>query len=207
MAMIDYDFKYMPSLKPIPLGDGEDSSVWQSITDWRKNARKFMLIEDWYYTLPNGIRIYIPKGFIFDGASVPRFLWPILDPFGILMIPGLIHDFGYRYNFLLDEMGLPIYVNYGQAHFDQIFFEVAKKCNGLFITDKTAWRTLRIFGPIAWKNGRTRSADVYWHINRPIENIWREVMAAFNPSNYYISGKPRNLYIADLVDDDVIELA
>ena len=193
----DYTYDHMPSLKPIPLGGGDEVSWWQSVKDWRKNARKFMVVEDWYYTLPCGTRIMIPKGFIFDGASVPRFLWPLLDPFGILLIPGLIHDFGYRYNFLLNGDGDPIMINAGQKHFDEIFLNVAKKCNGLFITNKMAWRSLRIFGRVAWNNGRKRGADVYWHKRRSINDIWKEVMYAYNPSDYYPSGKPRNVYLAD----------
>lgn len=194
-----YPYGFMPSLKPIPLGGGDDVSWSQSVKDWRKNGRKWMVTENWYYTLPCDTKIMIPKGFIFDGASVPRFLWPLLDPFGILLIPGLIHDFAYRYNFLLDENGMPIMVNAGQKHFDVIFRDVAKKCNGLFLTNNAAYRSLRWFGRYAWEDNRVTSADVFWNKQRSIERIWDEVMISYDPNNYYISGKPRNIYLSEFV--------
>lgn len=46
----------------------------------------------------DGQTITIPAGFISDGASVPRFLWCILDPpiCALTLIPSIIHDFLYR---------------------------------------------------------------------------------------------------------------
>lgn len=44
-----------------------------------------------------GIWFEIPVGFTFDGASVPKPLWSILDADWIdLLIPGLGHDYCYR---------------------------------------------------------------------------------------------------------------
>ena len=49
-------------------------------------------MEDWYFRLPkNKTIIKIPKGFEFDGASIPRPFWWILSPVGLLFIPGLVH--------------------------------------------------------------------------------------------------------------------
>ena len=45
----------------------------------------------------NGKNFIIPKGFKFDGASVPKFLGQFLSPVGVLLIGGLIHDYGYKY--------------------------------------------------------------------------------------------------------------
>ena len=38
----------------------------------------------------------IEKGFEFDGASVPKFLAMWLSPTGVLLMGGLVHDYGYN---------------------------------------------------------------------------------------------------------------
>lgn len=58
-----------------------------------------ILIEHFNYTCPQyGIKVIIRKGFIFDGASIPRIFWSTTgSPFLPQYIgPGLIHDYLYR---------------------------------------------------------------------------------------------------------------
>ena len=44
---------------------------------------------------PGYVRI-VPRGFISDGASVPRLLWPILRPDGLIRAAALVHDYMYK---------------------------------------------------------------------------------------------------------------
>ena len=64
---------------------------------WIFEVRKWELMENWYFTLNDDVQIVINKGFVFDGASIPRPLWAFLSPVGLLLIPGLIHDYGYKF--------------------------------------------------------------------------------------------------------------
>ena len=85
-----------------------EKSIFLRIWRWITSIRKWKLTEDWEFKLPyDEPVIIIPKGFVFDGASIPRPLWGILSPTGLLLIPGLIHDFAYRYDYLwaLDSEG------------------------------------------------------------------------------------------------------
>ncbi|MDD5698499.1 MAG: DUF1353 domain-containing protein [Victivallaceae bacterium] len=41
----------------------------------RRERREVRLLEDVIYILPGDRRILIRKGFVFDGASIPRFFW------------------------------------------------------------------------------------------------------------------------------------
>ena len=50
-----------------------------------------------------GVEYVIPAGFQFDGASVPKFLATFLSPVGVLLMGGLIHDYGYKYATLLKK--------------------------------------------------------------------------------------------------------
>ncbi len=120
-------------------------------------------MENWEYPLPDGgPGIIIPKGFIFDGASIPRPLWGVLSPIGLLLIPGLIHDFGYRYDYLWARDADEILYKYGKGrgqHFwDTIFRSVGKEVNGMAVIDTIAWATLALAGWWAWNGNRKRNA-------------------------------------------------
>lgn len=62
-----------------------------------------ILLKDFIYIDPIWDKIEVPHGFIFDGASIPRFAWSLLGlyPFSSEVVrAGLIHDFLYRKQFL-----------------------------------------------------------------------------------------------------------
>lgn len=72
------------------------------------------LTEDLVYALgeekenePWAIRVTIPKGFVTNFASTPRFLWSIFPPRGRYSRAAILHDFLYRNmfdRFLADAM-------------------------------------------------------------------------------------------------------
>lgn len=77
------------SRKPVEFGDPAQSRIplRPPITPWDK--LNYILLDDW-----RGV----PRGFITDGASLPRLLWRVfghpLDPRTIG--PAICHDFAYR---------------------------------------------------------------------------------------------------------------
>ena len=122
------------------------------------------MLEDWFYTLPNGVKIVVPRGFIFDGASIPRCLWWFLSPIGLLLIPGLVHDYAYRYDKLLDVIGEGVYIDYhansGHRYWDKLFRDVAIQINGPFLAFYLAWITLVLFGGFAWRSNRKKEKEI-----------------------------------------------
>lgn len=108
----------MPKLIPIQIKT-RDKPFLIRIWRWITSIRKWELSEDWEYKLPEDEPvIVIPKGFVFDGASIPRPLWGLLSPTGLLLVPGLIHDFAYRYDYLwaLDSADLRISIRRNQGN-------------------------------------------------------------------------------------------
>ena len=89
----------MPILHPLPLPTRKDNS-WIQTLRWLCESRKWKVHEEWYHTtdaLEGGKKtIVIPKNFVFDGASVPRLFWSLFTPAGLLLVPGLIHDYAYQ---------------------------------------------------------------------------------------------------------------
>jgi hypothetical protein len=84
----------MPMMRPLPMQDGE--------------LRRWLILEDWIWINPNDrFESYgVKKGFIFDGASIPRLFRNILSPTGYLFLAGLIHDHLYQHKFVWT---LPVY--------------------------------------------------------------------------------------------------
>lgn len=86
----------------------------------RGSSRLFKLEKDFNFLSSKGL-ITVPKGFITDGASIPKVFWSIFSPFGEYFKAALIHDWLYSPNnkqftreeadFLLNEgmiiMGVP----------------------------------------------------------------------------------------------------
>ena len=91
----------MPVLEPLPIATEK-----HGLTVWMHSIRTWKIAKNWKYKLPasftrgKDVTIIIPKGFQFDGASIPRPFWGILHPSGLLLIQALVHDFAYRCEFL-----------------------------------------------------------------------------------------------------------
>ncbi|MEE8234214.1 MAG: DUF1353 domain-containing protein [Gammaproteobacteria bacterium] len=144
----------MPKLRPLPVNKRGERRRWEVLEDWTCDF------------LGHGFRYIIPKGFIFDGASIPRLFWNILSPAGYLFMAGLVHDFVYKYRFLytysaiesLDGMERRVIREfYTQKEADCKFEALADKiCMGAHFFTKTAYITLRLFGSTAWKEHRER---------------------------------------------------
>ena len=138
----------MPVLRPLPIktkGQAPLKRVWA----WLKSRRQWELLEDWSYVLADGTVVTIKAGFIFDGASVPRIFWWFLSPVDILLIPALMHDYGYEYGYLPSDKGL-----YGRgkprSFWDKLFLEESKRVNGVIGADYIAWAAVRVGGWYPW---------------------------------------------------------
>lgn len=148
----------MPKMEPIRIetkGEIFLIKIWR----WITHVRSWKLVEDWTYEFEDHT-IVVPKKFEFDGASIPKLLWFILSPTGLLLIPGLIHDFGYRYDYLWasdpssDSGYKKIYINKGQKFWDHLFYKVGKEVNGIAFINFICWIALTLFGWFAWRSNR-----------------------------------------------------
>lgn len=158
----------MPKMQPVPIKT-KNKPLIVRIWRWITSIRKWVLTEDWTHELPDGTTILIESGFDFDGASIPRPLWALLSPVGLLLIPGLIHDYAYRYDYLIAVDGngnrSKYKENAGRKQWDRLFREVGKDVNGLTLIDMLAWLALSVGGWWAWyrrrKEARLRMSPRY----------------------------------------------
>lgn len=153
----------LPVIRPVPFPVPVETN-WYDIVgkakllSMRTGSRKWELAEDYIIYLPwLNVEVCIPKGFIFDGASIPRVFWAFMSPTGLMFIPGLLHDFGYRYGCWVDKNYNVIDdIQYDQKFFDDAFRDTGVYANDSTITSNVTWSALRTFGFFAWRSHRKR---------------------------------------------------
>ena len=153
----------MPEMQPISIPTA-GKGLWGAIWIWIMNTRKWELTQDFVYKIDRRLFI-IPKGFVFDGASVPKFFRSWLSPMGVLLIGGLIHDYGYKYKTLRystvnpTKSGSPnpTIGEKDQKWMDETFRDINIRVNGFFIMNYLAYYALRLGGWLAWNGHRKRN--------------------------------------------------
>lgn len=156
------DPETMPRLRPIPIPT-QNRKPFMRLLIWFFTRRKWELMEDFYFHLDGWPVFVIEKGFKFDGASVPRPLWTLLSPVGLLLIPALLHDYSYQFGELREMKNGGVIAAYKPAYWkpgrerrawDRLFREVGTAVNGTPVIDWIAWLGVRIGGGRWWKKWR-----------------------------------------------------
>ncbi len=139
----------LPAIKPLPFHDGDSLRKWQ-------------LIEDWYFQFDN-IKVFIPKGFITDFASIPVGLRSLYDPTGYLLIASIFHDYCYQYAGYLeifDGFDKPFFVGVERFRADLMFRRIAHITHpSKEIATNAAHKALRLGGGSAWDECREKEKD------------------------------------------------
>jgi len=156
----------MPPLRPLPIRT-TDKEPLMKILIWVFEVRRWELIEDWRFKFKDEYgqqqEIILHKGFVFDGASIPRVLWGFLSPVGLLLIPGLVHDYGYKYDQLWqkDENGdiVPFKKDAGKDYWDELFRSIGEQVNDIPAIDFIAWLGVHHGGAGAWNKHRKIDAQ------------------------------------------------
>lgn len=104
----------------------------------------FWKLEDEFTATISGREFTVPAGFITDLASIPRFFWRILPPFGRYTAAAVLHDYLYSEQFVPRDKA------------DWVFMMSMKALNVHPIKVAAMYRAVRMFGRRAWKNKTTR---------------------------------------------------
>jgi hypothetical protein len=156
----------MPVLQAVPISTKEERNLLRRLVTVIFVVREWQLAESWTFTLPDtpggeAITLVLHKGFVFDGASVPKIFWAFLSPTGLLLIPGLIHDYGYRYDQIweIDNTGAVAekWRGKGREHWDQLFVEVGNQVNGVFVLSCLSRLAVQFGGKAAWERNRKKN--------------------------------------------------
>jgi len=144
----DKDAIDLPVVKPILLINLKHS-LFKRIYTFLTQRPRFIVKEDYFcYVKTIGAYIWIPANFVYDFASVPKFI-PFIHPVGILAYPALPHDCMYRFGCLLLSEGPGhsfVPVNFSRRRADKIFLDLAKETNGLNVICSASTAFIRLFG-------------------------------------------------------------
>jgi hypothetical protein len=155
---IGFSYKEMPHMKPILIAT-KGKGFWGAIWLWIGATRTWEITKDFHYKL-HGKDHVIPAGFTFDGASIPKFLRSFLSPVGVLLIGGLIHDYGYKYTTLLLKNKKSTIGTKDQHWIDRVFRDINIEVNGFHFLNYLAYWSLRAGGFVAWNGHRKRNAKI-----------------------------------------------
>jgi hypothetical protein len=152
-TLVGFKYKFMPVMSPIPIKT-KDKGFWKGILLWLMGTRKWKIEQDFNYTF-NDVEYKIPAGFEFDGASVPKFLATFLSPVGVLLMGGLVHDYGYKFATLMKKDGSNIGYH-DQKYMDGLFRDICIEVNGFRVLNYLAYWSLRLAGFVAWNGHKKR---------------------------------------------------
>ena len=105
------------------------------------NSKKRIVLEDFYFEW-KGILYFIPKGFIYDGASVPRPFWFLYSPYADNDTGAGLHDFGYYIG------------EWSQRECDYMFLYAMRHKELFFVQRGLGFGGVRIGGRFAFKKHR-----------------------------------------------------
>lgn len=151
---INFKYQEMPHMRPILIptrNKGFFGAFWM----WLLGTRQWEIVKDFHFSLGED-EFVIPKGFQFDGASVPKFLSAWLSPVGVLLIGGLVHDYAYKYQTLLKKSKKSCLNKMTQKQADVIFRDINIEQNGFVVMNFLAYWALRVGGFVAWRGHRKR---------------------------------------------------
>ena len=151
---LKFSYTGMPHIKPLPIKT-KGKGFWKAIVMWLLSTRNWELTQDWKYNI-DGKDYIIPKGFTFDGASIPKFLRTFFSPVGVLLIGGLVHDYMYKYTHCKPVSAKGALLVVDQKKADQIFRDINIVVNGFYTMNYLAYWSLRIGGFVAWNGHRKR---------------------------------------------------
>ena len=151
---LKFNYTGMPHIKPLPIKT-KGKGFWKAIVMWLLSTRNWELVQDWKYNI-DGTDYVIPKGFTFDGASIPKFLRTFFSPVGVLLIGGLVHDYMYKYTHCKPVSAKGALLVVDQKKADQIFRDINIVVNGFYTMNYLAYWSLRIGGFVAWNGHRKK---------------------------------------------------
>ena len=158
---LSFSYEELPHLQPVKIST-KGKGFFKAIVVWLLSTRNWVLTKDFVYTI-NDKDYVIPAGFQFDGASIPKFLRTFFSPVGVLLVGGLVHDYAYKYEQLL-EKNQPLVSSEDkkltQKRADEIFRDINIEVNGFYTMNYLAYWSLRLGGFVAWNGHRKRNAKI-----------------------------------------------
>lgn len=113
-------------------------------------SANYEVVEDYTYQY-GPYKITVPKGFVYDRASIPRIFWVLMDKDSLSNVAPLFHDFLYRNGGRPARNLVLPYRTFTREDTDNLFFELMTKCGVETWRRKAAYEAVRNFSGFAWR--------------------------------------------------------
>ena len=162
---IKIKYEEMPHMSPVPM-ETKSKGLFGGIWLWIATTRKWQIEKTWKFHITHEGNTHptyyqIPKGFVFDGASVPKFARSWLSPMGVLLSGGLVHDYVYKFEVLRLGGKKGSTEKKSQKWADELFRDICIDVNGFKVINYLAYYALRLGGFMAWNGHRKR--NIKWN--------------------------------------------
>jgi hypothetical protein len=156
---------HFPVIRPV-LSPTPSRNIFIQMYRFLVFSRRFCLLEHHIFWIPILERFcFIPKTFVYDGASVPKILNFLYMATGLLFYGSLPHDFGYQYAGLLlvnSNSNRIEFEHFTKHELDIIFEQLSAMESGMPIMSKLARIIgLGLPGIIVWKRYRKKNNNWY----------------------------------------------
>lgn len=163
---------HFPVVQAIP--DEEHVRFWEKVKKFLFYRRQWEVVQNHAIWSPFFHRwIFLPKGFVYDGASVPKVLHSLLGPTGILLLGSGPHDEGYKYAGLiffrpvdkgiskgLEVEGDLVFQLISKFELDRMFRSLCKRESSLGVSTLLATLSVMIFGIFTWRGYREKGSGI-----------------------------------------------
>lgn len=126
------------------------------VTEGRETHTLELLADLRVYSAVLGAEITVPKGFRFDGESIPIALQWLVPPFGQSKRGACVHDYLYRFAGYHNADGLLVSVSRTEA--DRVYRELVLSRGLPSWRAQVRYSVLRLVGWAAWNGNRKREA-------------------------------------------------
>lgn len=110
------------------------------------------LDESYSHPVEGNVTITVPKGFIFDLASVPKFARWFITPFELSIIAPLVHDFIYVFAGKVPSEHVDPTKVFTRLEADVIFLKIMEEEKISLAKRQIAYRAVRTFGWLFWNS-------------------------------------------------------
>jgi Protein of unknown function (DUF1353) len=109
----------------------------------------YEVVDDYVYQARD-YKIIVPKGFVYDRASIPRIFWLIIDKDSLSNVAPLFHDLLYRYGGRLPPSLVSPYREFSREDTDKLFYDLMVKCGVVQWRSVAAYEAVRNFAESHW---------------------------------------------------------
>jgi len=113
-------------------------------------TKNYEVVEDYTYQAGT-YSITVPKGFVYDRASIPRVFWVLIDKDSLSNVAPLFHDLLYRNGGVLPTNQVSPYRKFSRKETDDLFLELMTKCGVNKWRREAAYQAVRRGAELAWK--------------------------------------------------------